>query len=108
MKLYDFLFSDKPSEKITRHVMLWTIYGSAYFIQSMGGGSLREIFSADTLLHAAKSTFCFLPLCFFCTYTMMYVLSPNLLEKKKYIVFLFSLIALYFTGIWFNFYITKY
>jgi len=102
---HDFIFSNKISDRVTRHLVFWIVFGLTFTIQSFGD-PLGGFFNKDLILRALESAICFLPFCIISVYVISYVLFPLFLKKKKYAAFIAGFLLLVAWGVWINYYAT--
>ncbi|HEY1871822.1 MAG TPA: hypothetical protein VGG71_12240, partial [Chitinophagaceae bacterium] len=95
MTIQDFIFSDKPRNRIALHVAFWIVYCVFFYIQSISPRTIEGLSNPVTYKNALISLCCFLPVCIFSLYTSLYFLFPFFLEKKKYIGFVLAFLVLY-------------
>jgi sensor histidine kinase YesM len=87
MNMQDFIFSDKRSHRITRHLAFLSILGTVFFLQSVVPGI--RIYKT-----AFFSLCCFFPTCILSVYVCLYFLLPFLLQQKRYGRFLLAFILM--------------
>jgi len=99
---HDFIFSDKISHRITRHLAFWIVFVVIFTIQSFGdplGGFITE----TALSRAFKLTIVNLPFCIISVYIFSNFLF-SFLKKKKYASFIAWFILMVALGVWINYY----
>src|ERR1035438_9224746 len=96
MRTYNLIFSNKWSQRIKRHFLFWLVI---YLYHIMRGTFL---YPAGTKLLVLIPTI-ILPafewgvlINMFISYTTVYYLVPKLYQKKKYILFTLSVLAVFF------------
>jgi len=100
---HPFIFSDRPRYRRARHFVLWIIYGAWFTAQSyFPTGAARDIH-----LHFIKlaflSTAMFLPFCAVAMYIVLYHLYPRYLQQGLFLAFAGRFGALFFAGIFMNY-----
>jgi hypothetical protein len=95
----DLIFSHKPLSRFSRHLLLLSIFGGGFYLQSIGEGP-------DKFYAAFISLVCFFPVCMLVCYASMYLLVPRLLHKKRYIAFVASFVLLLLGALVVNFFLS--
>lgn len=95
MTTHKFIFSDKPTHRVTRHLVFWLIYSWYFWLQSITASDIKDVYLFEPYKNALISLCCFLPTCILSAYIFVYALLPDLLEKRKYYLFGLSYIAMY-------------
>ncbi len=107
MTNYDFIFSNKPAIRFTRHVCFWIAFGIHFFIQSLLIPGVNEALTPRTPFESLINTSCFLPVYIISAYIFIEIIIPRLLFKTRYTYFftatigllIFNFAACYFTGL---------
>lgn len=104
MTSYDFIFSDKPSTRILRHVSFWFVFSTHFFIQSLLVPGVNEALTPRTPLGSFTNIAYFLPIYFISVYIFIELVIPKLLFRGHYTLFFFStagLLLFNFAGCYF-------
>lgn len=104
MTKHEFIFSNKTSHKVTRHLVFWLIYCTFFYIQSIYPPKFDDFFIWDTYFFAFLSLCCFAPVCIFAVYLSIYYLLPKTLQKKKIGLFVSGFILTDIIGILINYF----
>lgn len=107
MSAYEFIFSDKPSIRILRHISFWVAFGIHFFIQSLLVPGVNEALTPRTLLEALVNISYFLPIYIISVYIFIETVIPWFLFRGRYNLFFiciagllaFNFIACYFSGL---------
>lgn len=107
MSGYEFIFSNKPSIRILRHISFWVVFGIHFFIQSLLVPGVNEALTPRTPLEALVNISYFLPIYITSVYIFIEAVIPQLLFKTRYTFFfivtigllLFNFFACYFSGL---------
>lgn len=86
----DFIFSNKTSHRVTRHLAFWTIFSIGFFLQSI-------VPTSDMYFSAFLSLCLFFPAVVVATYLLLYIFLPQFLKKQLYIEFTASFLLLAFS-----------
>lgn len=105
MSKHEFIFSDKTSHRVARHLTFWLVYALIFSIVSFGD-PLAGFITKDSFLHALETDLCFLPFCVFSVYISSNFLFPVFLQKKKYAAFITGFLLLVVLGMWIDYYAT--
>lgn len=104
---YEFIFSEKRSIRISRHISFWAIFGIHFFIQSLLVPGVNEALTPRTLLEALVNISYFLPIYIISVYIFIEIVIPWFLFKGRYNFFfictagllVFNFVACYFSGL---------
>lgn len=107
MTKYDFIFSDKTSHRIARHLAFWFVFALIFSIQSFGD-PLAGFITKDSLMHVLEIDMCFLPFCILSVYIFSNFLFPVFLKKKKYAAFITGFLLVLALGVWIDYYATNF
>ncbi len=107
MTTYNFIFSNKKSIRLKRHLAFWLVYCTYFYIQSLPPLKFDEFFVAKTYYIALMNLCCFAPVFIFAVYFFIYYLLPNTLQKKKYGLFVFAFITVYIIGTLINYFMAE-
>src|SRR5687768_12683229 len=86
MTKQEFIFSNNPTHRITRHLAFWVIY-ALYFTMQSYACSITGYLGDKAIYNAFYSSYCYLPFAFLSVYTFSHLLFPFFLQKKKYTAF---------------------
>jgi hypothetical protein len=100
----DFIFSNNPTHRVTRHLVFWMVYCTYFYIQSLAPKKYDEFFIGDTWYFAFLNLCCFAPVFIGTVYFFVYYLLPDVLKKKKYIRFILAFILVYIFGTFINYF----
>jgi sensor histidine kinase YesM len=104
MRIAGFILSDKPSHRIVRHLVLWIVYCTYFWVQSLAPRQFAEFGNSDTYYFAFLNLCCFAPVFIFTVYFSIYYLLPRTLARKRYVLFLCGLLLLYAVGTVINYF----
>ena len=107
MTSYDFIFSNKPSTRVSRHLAFWIVFGIHFFIQSLLIPGVNEALTPRTPLESFINVCYFLPIYIVSVYIFIEIVIPFFLFKGRYNLFfvcttallLFNFFACYFSGV---------
>ena len=103
MTKQEFIFSNKISHRITRHLAFWLVFGLIFAIQSFGD-PLGGFISETAVSRALKLTLVNLPFCIISVYFFSNFLFPLFLKKRKYASFIAGFITMILMGFWINYF----
>ena len=103
MSTDEFIFSNKPAHRLTRHLVFWTIYCTSFWLQSFAAREYSELYESDAYYFAFLNMCAFAPVFILLVYNFIYFLLP-LLRQHRYIHFLFYFIISYLAGTFINYY----
>ena len=103
MRLHDFIFSNKPKHRITRHLVFWAVYCTFFWLQSFAPRKYSELYISDTYYFAFLNLCAFGPVFVCLVYFFIYFLLPYL-RQQRYIHFLFYFFISYLVGTFINYY----
>lgn len=87
MTSYDFIFSDKPSTRVFRHVSFWVVFSIHFFIQSLLVPGVNEALTPRTALESLANISYFLPTYVISVYIFIELIIPGLLFRNHYTLF---------------------
>ncbi|NEU08915.1 histidine kinase [Flavihumibacter sp. R14] len=102
MTVNEFIFSNKPAHRITRHLSFWIVYSIYFWLQSIVVLDAKDIPQPEPYKNAFINLYSFLPSCMLSVYVFIYIFRPFLLEKKKYFLFTACFILLYAFELYIN------
>ncbi len=94
MSRYEFIFSDKPSTRVFRHISFWIVFSLHFFIQSLLVPGVNEALTPRTPLESLTNISYFIPIYIFSVYTFIELIIPRLLFRNHYTIFFISTAAL--------------
>jgi two-component system, LytTR family, sensor kinase len=100
---HDFIFSDKTSHRVARHLIFWFAFALIFSIQSFGD-PLAGFITKDSVMHVLETDMCFLPFCILSAYIFSNFLFPVFLKKKKYAAFITGFLLVVALGVWIDYY----
>jgi two-component system LytT family sensor kinase len=103
---HDFIFSDKTSHRVARHLLFWLVFVLIFSIQSFGD-PLAGFITKDSVVHVLETDMCFLPFCILSVYIFSNLLFPVFLKKKKYAAFITGFLLVVAVGVWIDYYATN-
>ena len=104
MRIAGFLLSNKPTDRVVKHLVFWVVYCTYFYVQSLAPRAFAEFGNSDTYYFAFLNLCCFGPVFIFAVYFCIYYLLPKTLARKKYALFLFYFILLYAVGTFINYF----
>lgn len=104
MQWNEFIFSNKTSYRVARHLVFWGVYCFYFWMQSFAPRKLDEFFIGDTYYFAFLNLCCFGPVFIFAVYFFIYYLLPQTLQKKRYGLFVFYFLMVYLLGTLINYF----
>ncbi len=105
MTKHDFIFSNKTSHRIARHLAFWFVFALIFSIQSFGD-PLAGFITKDSFMHVLEIDMCFLPFCILSVYVFSNFLFPVFLKRKKYAAFITGFLLVVAVGMWIDYYAT--
>ncbi|MEO8416222.1 MAG: histidine kinase [Ginsengibacter sp.] len=104
---YEFIFSDKPSIRLGRHLSFWIAFGVHFFIQGLLVPGVNEALTPRTSSESLINISYFLPVYIISVYIFIEIVIPRLLFKAKFLFFavatigllLFNFFACYLSGL---------
>jgi hypothetical protein len=103
---HEFIFSNKKSHQVARHIAFWVVFILIFSIQSFGD-PLAGFISKESLMHVLETDLCYLPVCVFSVYIFSNVLFPVFLKKKKYGSFITAFLLLVAFDLFINYYAVR-
>ena len=104
MTTNEFIFSNKTSHRVTRHLAFWILYCFYFWMQSLAPKKFDEFLISDTYYFAFLNLCCFGPVFIFAVYFFIYYLLPQTLQKNKYTLFIFYFLLIYLFGTLINYF----
>ena len=106
MTVYDFIFSDKPKHRLTRHSTLWMVFCVYFFVVNFVPTSAADFTSTEAYATAFHKLI-YIPVSILSAYITAYFLLPRFLLKGRYFSFAILFIALCGLNLFNAFWITK-
>jgi sensor histidine kinase YesM len=94
MTSQEFIFSNKPYHRFTRHLVFWLIFSLHFFIQNLIIGKANEALNPRTPLESLTAISYFLPIYIISTYFFIELVIPLFLFKQRYTIFFIAAAAL--------------
>ncbi len=94
MTSQEFIFSNKPYHRFSRHIVFWLIFSLHFFIQNLIIGKANEAINPRTPLESLIAISYFLPIYIISTYFFIELVIPAFLFKRRYTIFFISTAAL--------------
>lgn len=104
MTKHEFIFSNKTSHKVARHLLFWLVYCTYFYLQSLPPRTYVEFFKEKTYYIALINLCCFAPVFITTTYVFIFYLLPKTIKKKKYSLFIICFLLVYITGTFINYF----
>lgn len=107
MTFYDFIFSEKKSVKIKRHLAFWVAYIFIIFnhnLNALPSKDFSELISYPHLKIALVRLLYFLPSGILSVYFFVYFLYQKFLKRKRYTAFILWMMGFLPFIIWMNYY----
>ena len=109
MKGHPFIFSNKPSYRLLRHLAFWAVFIFHYSMQNMLIGGIHEAMHYRTIPAIIQYDTFFVPAFVISAYFFMYLIIPHFLFQKKITGFalafsglmVLNMISATYTGIWY-------
>ena len=101
---YEFIFSEKKTYRIARHLVFWLAYCIYFYLQSIPPRKFDEFFLRRTYFTALMNLYAFAPVFIGVTYFFIYYLLPNTIAKKKYLLFIAGFLLTYLIGTGINYF----
>ena len=106
MTAYDFIFSDKPKHRLSRHFTLWIIFCLYFFIVNFVPTSAAD-FTFTRSYATAFHKLMYIPVSILSAYITAYFLLPRFLLQGRYFSFIILFIGLCGLNLFNAFWITK-
>ncbi len=84
---YDFIFSNKPSKRIYRHLLFWLILALHFIIQNLIAGGANEAIKSRSFIESAFYSLYFFPIYIVSAYTFMNRILPAYFFRNRYNIF---------------------
>ena len=107
MRGYNFIFSNRPLDRLGRHLAFWAVFIGHYSLQNLLVGGPHEAASYRTIPAVLQYDAFFFPTFLLSSYFFMYVIIPRFLLQRKVAAFVLSfsglmlvnLFSAYYTGL---------
>lgn len=103
MTQHEFIFSNKLSHRVTRHLAFWIAFGLVFTVLNVAD-PLGGYFNEAAVIRVLHSDLYNLPFCIICVYIFSNFLFPVFLKKKKYAKFISGFILVAALGVWIEYY----
>src|SRR5438477_12604841 len=90
MTNYNFIFSNKPRHRFSRHLAFWIIFSLHFVIQNLMIGGPGEAQKWRGFAESFYNTLFFFPIFIAATYFFIEIILPHYLYKRKYFIFFLS------------------
>lgn len=107
MTLYDFIFSDKRSHRLTRHLVLWAFFCVYFSIVNFLPTSAAD-FTNPKVYAIAFQKLIYIPVSILSAYVTAYFLLPGFLLKGRYFIFAVLFLALCCLNLFNAYWITQF
>ncbi len=105
---HDFIFSDKKSTRIQRHLLFWFLWYVYYAtLHAANPFGAEEISYFRNPVFTFTEAFLFILAQLPLAYCMLYLVLPEFILKKKYVVAVLGSALLWFLGGWWHLYLFK-
>ena len=94
MTRHEFIFTDKFPHRLYRHIMFWLVY-YLFFLLTYFHPFLEKTTFAKWVMDEVVESLCHVSCQILFCYTLLYLLWPKLLNRKKYLAFCTGLILLF-------------
>src|SRR3954452_10748024 len=95
MTLHNFIFSNEPKSRISRHLLFWLIFSFHFIIQNLMIGGPGEGKTSRSFLESFLHFLYFFPVYFAATYFLLEVLLPKFVYKQNWAAFILSFLLLF-------------
>lgn len=95
---FEFIFSDKPVNRLFRHVLFWAVLALHFVIQNLLIGGFNESLKQRSFLESVYYLLFFLPTYILDAYILLYILIPVYFIPRKYALFLVWIVVLIIIG----------
>ena len=95
---FEFIFSDKPVNRLFRHVLFWAVLALHFVIQNLLIGGFNESLKQRSFLESVYYLLFFLPTYILDAYILLYILIPVYFIPRKYALFLIWIVVLIIIG----------
>ena len=95
---FEFIFSDKPVNRLYRHVLFWAVLALHFVIQNLLIGGFNESLKQRSFSESVYYLLFFLPTYILDAYILLYILIPVYFIPRKYALFLVWIVVLIIIG----------
>ena len=106
MNTNEFIFSDKPKHRLSRHITLWIVFCVYFFVVNFFPTSAADLTSSKAYATAFYKLM-YIPVSVLSAYITAYFLLPRFLLKGRYFSFVVLFIGLFALNLFNAFLITK-
>ena len=92
MTRYNFIFSNEPGYRISRHIAFWSVLLLHFVIQNLIVGGFNEAVTPRSFPDSIYYSCYFFPIYIVFVYLFIYLLIPFFLFRNRYTLFFFSLV----------------
>ena len=92
MSLNDFIFSNKTTNRICRHLSFWLAYFLIFFYSGIEIDNLQSFRNWEVYQHSLIRICCFAPASLLGVYIFIYFVVPHFILKQKYISFTITVV----------------
>lgn len=89
MTINQFIFSNRPSLRIKRHLSFWLVFILPRLLLNADLQKPNDFFSYQAYKPSLFLMLCILPVCIFSVYTFLYILLP-FFQKKRFVAFILA------------------
>jgi two-component system LytT family sensor kinase len=93
VKSYDFIFSNRASNRLARYIIFWSSFLIYFFYVNLLPGSTQDLFREKTYLNSLQLMI-FFPVNILAVYIALRILLPRYIYKGKYLTFFLALSVL--------------
>ncbi len=95
---FEFIFSDKPVNRLYRHVLFWAVLALHFVIQNLLIGGFNESLKQRSFSESVYYLLFFLPTYILDAYILLYILIPLYFIPRKYALFIVWIVVLIIIG----------
>ena len=95
---FEFIFSNKPVNRLYRHVLFWAVLALHFVIQNLLIGGFNESLKQRSFSESVYYLLFFLPTYILDAYILLYILIPVYFIPRKYALFLVWIVVLIIIG----------
>ena len=106
MKTHEFIFSNQVKHRLARHLALWIVFSTYFFIVNFFPRNADDLIASKTYIEAFQKMI-YIPVSIFSVYVSIYFLLPRFVLKGKYVTFFILFFSLCFINLGSAFLITK-
>jgi len=106
LKTHEFIFSNQVKHRLARHLALWIVFSTYFFIVNFFPRNANDLVASKTFVEAFEKMI-YIPVSIFSVYVSIYFLLPRFVLKGKYVTFFILFVSLCFINLGSAFLITK-